>query len=56
VKSFFGVGLVAHVSMAHPVCSRLGNHIEAAALITERGVVRHPDREKLRDLMAESQN
>jgi methylthioribose-1-phosphate isomerase len=26
------------------------------ALITERGVVRHPDREKLRSLMAESQN
>jgi 5'-methylthioadenosine phosphorylase len=30
VKSFFGTGLVAHVSMAHPVCSRLGDHIEAA--------------------------
>src|SRR5512135_1480085 len=30
-KSFFGTGLVAHVSMAHPVCKRLGNHIEAAA-------------------------
>ncbi|MGA8148747.1 MAG: S-methyl-5'-thioadenosine phosphorylase [Gallionellaceae bacterium] len=30
-KSFFGSGLVAHVSMAHPVCSRLGNHIEQAA-------------------------
>ena len=30
-KSFFGSGLVAHVSMAHPVCSRLGNHLEAAA-------------------------
>ncbi len=30
-KSFFGGGLVAHVSMAHPVCSRLGDHIEAAA-------------------------
>ncbi len=30
-KSFFGTGCVAHVSMAHPVCSRLGNHIEAAA-------------------------
>jgi len=26
------------------------------ALITERGVVQHPDREKLQDLMAESQN
>lgn len=31
-KSFFGNGLVAHVSMAHPVCSRLGEHIEAAAI------------------------
>jgi 5'-methylthioadenosine phosphorylase len=30
-KSFFGSGLVAHVSMAHPVCQRLGDHIEAAA-------------------------
>jgi 5'-methylthioadenosine phosphorylase len=30
-KSFFGKGLVAHVSMAHPVCGRLGDHIEAAA-------------------------
>jgi 5'-methylthioadenosine phosphorylase len=30
-KSFFGTGLVAHVSMAHPVCSRLGDRIEAAA-------------------------
>jgi 5'-methylthioadenosine phosphorylase len=30
-KSFFSSGLVAHVSMAHPVCSRLGDHIEAAA-------------------------
>ena len=31
VKSFFGSGLVAHVSMAHPVCNRLGDHLEAAA-------------------------
>ena len=31
VKSFFGTGLVAHVSMAHPVCSRLGEHLQAAA-------------------------
>lgn len=30
-KSFFGVGLVAHISMAYPVCCRLGNHIEIAA-------------------------
>jgi len=36
-KSFFGSGLVAHVSMAHPVCSRLGDHIEAAA--GEAGIV-----------------
>ena len=31
-KSFFGNGLVAHVSMAHPVCQRLGDHLHAAAL------------------------
>jgi 5'-methylthioadenosine phosphorylase len=30
-KTFFETGVVAHVSMAHPVCSRLGDHIEAAA-------------------------
>ena len=30
-KSFFGSGLVAHVSMAEPVCGRLGDHLEAAA-------------------------
>lgn len=30
-KSFFGNGLVAHVSMAHPVCHRLGDYIETAA-------------------------
>jgi 5'-methylthioadenosine phosphorylase len=30
-KSFFGTGCVAHVSMARPVCHRLGDHIEAAA-------------------------
>ncbi|MDD5058323.1 MAG: S-methyl-5'-thioadenosine phosphorylase [Sideroxydans sp.] len=35
-KSFFGSGLVAHVSMAHPVCSRLGDHIEAA--VKEAGI------------------
>jgi len=29
-KSFFGTGLVAHVSMAHPVCHRLGDHVHAA--------------------------
>jgi 5'-methylthioadenosine phosphorylase len=31
VKSFFGEGLVAHVSMARPVCRRLGEHLHAAA-------------------------
>ncbi|HXU92448.1 MAG TPA: S-methyl-5'-thioadenosine phosphorylase [Gallionella sp.] len=39
-KSFFGSGLVAHVSMAHPVCKRLGNHLEAAARQMEINVVR----------------
>ena len=29
-KSFFGEGFVAHVSMAEPVCPRLGDHLEAA--------------------------
>jgi 5'-methylthioadenosine phosphorylase len=28
-KSFFKTGMVAHVSMAHPVCARLGDAIEA---------------------------
>ena len=30
-KSFFGAGMVAHVSMAHPVCTRVGDWCEAAA-------------------------
>ena len=29
-KSFFGKGLVAHVSMAHPVCGRIGDALIAA--------------------------
>lgn len=29
-KSFFGTGCVAHVSVAHPVCTRLGDACEAA--------------------------
>ena len=29
-NSFFGAGLVAHVSMARPVCPRLGDHLAAA--------------------------
>ena len=35
-KSFFGPGCVAHVSMAHPTCPRLGDALEAAA--TELGL------------------
>ena len=31
VKTFFGTGLVAHVSMADPVCPRLGDALEEAA-------------------------
>src|SRR5205807_9062291 len=30
-KSFFGSGCVAHVSMAHPVCGRIGDAVVAAA-------------------------
>ena len=30
-KSFFGTGLVAHVSVAHPTCSRLGHLVHEAA-------------------------
>ena len=30
VKSFFGTGLVAHVSMAEPVCRRVGDSLMAA--------------------------
>jgi 5'-methylthioadenosine phosphorylase len=40
-KSFFGDGIVAHVSMAHPVCARLGDSLYSAAsalsLPTTRG-------------------
>ena len=35
IKSFFSTGLVAHVSMAHPVCGRLGDAIEGAAKTTD---------------------
>ena len=31
-KSFFGMGLVAHVSMADPVCRRIGDALEAVCL------------------------
>ena len=41
IKTFFGTGLVAHVSMADPVCPRLGDVLEEAAadlgIETERG-------------------
>ncbi len=39
-KSFFSTGMVAHVSMAHPVCPRLGDHLEAAARVAGIEVVR----------------
>lgn len=40
VKSFFETGLVAHVSMADPVCGRLGDEIAAAAEEVGINVVR----------------
>jgi 5'-methylthioadenosine phosphorylase len=39
-KSFFGTGCVAHVSMAHPVCTRLGDHLETAAKAARIDVAR----------------
>ncbi len=39
-KSFFGTGCVAHVSMAHPVCGRLGDALEEAALALDIPVQR----------------
>jgi len=39
-KSFFGTGCVAHVSVAHPVCARLGDAVEAAAKSLDIPVVR----------------
>lgn len=39
-KSFFAQGLVAHVSMANPVCHRLGNHVESSAKDIGINVVR----------------
>jgi 5'-methylthioadenosine phosphorylase len=40
-KTFFGKGCVAHVSMAHPVCHRLGEHLAhgaaAAGFSVKRG-------------------
>ncbi|WP_169543071.1 S-methyl-5'-thioadenosine phosphorylase [Sneathiella aquimaris] len=39
-KSFFGTGLVAHVSMADPVCPRLADQLEVAASNTGVKLVR----------------
>jgi len=39
-RSFFGPGLVAHVSFAHPVCARLGDALEACARDARVPVVR----------------
>jgi 5'-methylthioadenosine phosphorylase len=39
-SSFFGKGLVAHVSMAHPVSPRLRLHLAEAAMAEDIGIVR----------------
>ncbi|HTH97814.1 MAG TPA: S-methyl-5'-thioadenosine phosphorylase [Stellaceae bacterium] len=39
-KSFFGTGCVAHVSMAHPVCQRLGDALERAGVEAGAPMVR----------------
>ena len=39
-KSFFGEGVVAHVSMGHPVCSRLGDALANAARELDLAVTR----------------
>jgi 5'-methylthioadenosine phosphorylase len=39
-KSFFGKGMVAHVSVAHPVCSRLGDWLQQSAAETGIEAVR----------------
>lgn len=39
-KSFFGPGFVAHVSMAHPVCSALGDALEASCTALDIGHAR----------------
>jgi 5'-methylthioadenosine phosphorylase len=38
-NSFFGAGLVAHVGIGHPVCSRLGDALEAAG--ATHGIAMH---------------
>jgi 5'-methylthioadenosine phosphorylase len=35
-RSFFGDGLVAHISLAHPTCSRLSGHV--AATLEQEGI------------------
>ena len=40
-KSFFDTGCVAHVSLADPVCKRLGNHLEHASKNVDVLVVRN---------------
>jgi 5'-methylthioadenosine phosphorylase len=39
-KSFFGAGCVAHVSMAHPVCGRIGDALAAAGGAAGIGIKR----------------
>ncbi len=39
-KSFFGGGVVAHVSMAQPVCGRIGGHLMRAAETADIPMVR----------------
>jgi len=39
-KSFFGTGCVAHVSMAHPVCGRVGDALAAAGRVGDIAVKR----------------
>ena len=38
-STFFEGGCVAHISMAHPICSRLGEHLYAAGLKTGINIV-----------------
>ena len=40
IKSFFGTGMVAHVSIADPVCPRLGDALENAASGLDMEVIR----------------
>jgi 5'-methylthioadenosine phosphorylase len=40
-KTFFNDGCVAHVSMAHPVCKRLGDHLMQGALKSDVRAIRN---------------